>query len=333
MTIKGKSKKGVEKICDYISYYTKSGDAKNIIGSSNIFNEEGFDVWSFKKLIFLDYYIKPFLDITLNQDCKCFFIDLFSSCGANKSEDIISIGSPIISILKGIFPNSAKNRNNKFCKWFFVESDENYSKALKTRVEKTFEIVNERYSENLRIDKDAKILCGDCNNVIDLIIKEIYKVAGKDKFCVLIFVDPYSFTNIEWTTWEKIASLRYVDVIFTFPIGTLKRGLSCKDIERYLPPSLKGKDILNIPETFEKAYARGILNITQRGQIWHYQKGIPATIDRNVELYRIELFTYSKKGLEISLSISNMLESLKAEDLRKIIDQVLGKTTSLNDFF
>ncbi len=27
-------------------------------------------------------------------------------------------------------------------------------------------------------------------------LEEIYKESGKDKFCVLIFVDPYSFTNI-----------------------------------------------------------------------------------------------------------------------------------------
>src|SRR3989344_513199 len=96
---------GKKEISDYIEYYTKSEDAKNITNSSEIINKEGFDVWSFKKLIFLEYYIKPYLNILLSRGYKCYFIDFFSSCGVNKieNENITSIGSPIISLLKGIF--------------------------------------------------------------------------------------------------------------------------------------------------------------------------------------------------------------------------------------
>jgi len=208
-----------KEISKYIEYYTKSEDTKKIIESSKIINEEGFDLWSFKKLILLEYYIKPYLSILLNRNYKCFFIDFFSSCGANKieGEEITSIGSPIISLLKGVIPNKSKNRNNRFHKWFFIDNQEDYCKALECRIIKTLEIINKRYKEKLKINEDVKILCGDCNEKIIDIIKDIKKEEN-NKIAVLAFIDPYTFTNIKWKTWEKLLDLTYVDIIFTFTL-------------------------------------------------------------------------------------------------------------------
>ena len=117
----------------YFKKYTSSADAKAIINSSKVINEDGFDLWSFKKLIFLDYYIKPYLQILQNQKIKCIYIDFFSGCGANKIEgkkDFSSIGSPIISILGGIIPNKKKKYNNRFDKWYFIDSNQNFCDAL-----------------------------------------------------------------------------------------------------------------------------------------------------------------------------------------------------------
>ena len=113
------NKIGKKKFLNYIKGFTTSEEANDIINSSKIFNEEGFNLWSFKKLIFLEYYIKPYLTILSEKyKCKCIFVDFFSSSGANKveKENIISLGSPIVSLLKGVIPNKRKNINLRFYK-------------------------------------------------------------------------------------------------------------------------------------------------------------------------------------------------------------------------
>ena len=109
---KNPSKK--KEIIDYIFEYTTSNEAKEIIDSSKIINKGGFDLWSLKKLMFLDFYIKLHLQILENKGYKCIFLDLFSSCGANECKDTKAIGSPIISLLKGVIPNKIKKINKSW---------------------------------------------------------------------------------------------------------------------------------------------------------------------------------------------------------------------------
>ena len=56
-----------KEIAGYIKDYCLSNEAKEIINFSRVIGKKGFDLWSFKKLIFLDYYIKIHLQILENQ--------------------------------------------------------------------------------------------------------------------------------------------------------------------------------------------------------------------------------------------------------------------------
>lgn len=334
---KVKSKK---EILDYIRNYTKSEDAKTIIKCSEIINSEGFDVWSFKKLIFLEYYIKPFLYIFENNNFKCVFIDFFSSCGANRvdTENIDSIGSAIISILSGVIPNKSKNKNNRFYKWFFIDQNKDFCKALISRVEKTLEIVNTKFKEEIKLDNDVKILCGDSNKKLVEIVSYLKKESEKEKIAVLAFIDPYTFTNIEWESWKQLCTLKFVDIIFTFPIQTIERGYkNCKDLEIYLSPSVLSlfkeyKEISKIPDNeFESAYAKDISNLVSRS-INHYDLGIGVKSLENREIYRINLFTHCEAASKAVLPKAKELDKLNSNDLKEMLKQIKGEQTSLKDF-
>jgi three-Cys-motif partner protein len=326
----------VKEIKDYLKDYTFSDEAKPIINSSSTFNEEGFGVWSFKKLIFLEYYIYPFLLIALNQlNCKCFFIDLFSSSGANKCEEITSLGSPIISLLKGIRPNKKRKRNDRFCKWFFIEQDKILFDALKIRTEKAIQMLNSKYNETLILGTDIRLFCGDCNEKIDTVLEEIKTEVKDDKACILAFIDPYNFKNIKWETWKKLSSLKYIDIIFTFPIQSIERGSwACKDLNLYLPPSLvdllnKTDDISKIPEEeFEKKYAEELVNLVNRS-ITSYKVGISVKSLVNREIYRITLMSHSKKAVKICSNMAKKLDKLKTEDLKTILDSATNRQKTL----
>lgn len=329
-----------KEILDYIREYTSSDDTKKIINLNYIINKEGFDIWSFKKLIFLEYYLKLYLLILSDKyKSKCYFIDFFSSCGANKIEkgNIKSIGSPIISLLKGVIPNKKKNMNNRFFNWIFMEIDPTFCDVLKKRVEKTCEIIKEKTNEDLKIDKDIKIICGDSNNLIDDLVLELEKESKTERIAVLAFIDPYRFSAIEWQSVKKLLSLKYVDIIFTLSTGTLRRGVDiCKEKEKFLSPSLlkecSNKKFCDIPEEkIGDLYAKDIFDVVGRG-INFFRKGISVRNSVNTEIYRIELFSHSKKAVEIAESIAKKLDKLDYSTLSKLLDQTKGQP-SLKKWF
>ena len=180
--------------------------------------------------------------------------------------------------------------------------------------------------------EQEEILC----SLVDEVIEELEKEAEKNKIAVLAFIDPYTFSNIEWKTWEKLLKLKYVDIIFTFPTNTIKRGIPvCKNGEKYLPPSLiKFCDNINSiqEDKFIELYAKDIANLVNR-TIWHYKEGIKVKNTKNSEIYRIFLFTHSGPAIKLTMDIVKRLDNIAASDIKFIIEQIYGKLKSLKDYY
>ncbi|MBU1975999.1 MAG: three-Cys-motif partner protein TcmP, partial [Nanoarchaeota archaeon] len=191
--------------------------------------------------MFLEYYIKPFLDVSINKGFSCYYIDFFSGCGANcvGCGDKKSVGSPIISLIKGIYFNKRKQQHSRFNKWFFIDSNKQYCDALSDRVAKVSQHIydnttqNDGVSVSLTLDEDISIINKDCNKAIVDIVTEINNC--EKKISVLAFIDPFNYKNIIWQTWIELLKLKYVDIIFTMPISAMKRGLDQdKNCKKYL---------------------------------------------------------------------------------------------------
>jgi three-Cys-motif partner protein len=328
-------------VSDYIKEFIDR--AKELEGCSEFFNEYGSDFWSFKKLIFLAHYIRPFLDISIKNNYQPIYIDACAGCGINsiKKENVAVkfIGSPLISIIYGIHHIKKRNENNKFLKWFFVEKEDYYIE-LEKRIDalsKNIEMENNIKIEN---GKDVEILHGNFNDKIDEIINYIND-NYKNKISVLVFVDPYSFSEIDWNTIEKLYDkLKAVDLIYCFSSGTLKRALdSCSDekLKKVLPPSLKDKsrgELSLMPEeAFEEAFAEDIVNAARRS-ITYFGKGITTRNRVNTELYRIMFFTHLKQIAvkNITERICDDLNPLTAKELETITECVIGKAKNLKQF-
>ncbi|MFH1631018.1 MAG: three-Cys-motif partner protein TcmP [Candidatus Aenigmatarchaeota archaeon] len=327
-----KTKKPIE---NYVKDFVSVPQAKQITSVSSIVNDIGFDIWSFKKLIFLQNYIRPYLNIMRSRNCECFFVDLFSGCGANKikNDSICSIGSPIISLLSGVTYVKKRGIFNRFNRWFFVEENANYINPLTKRVSETVKIINDHHQTNIVDEKnDIDIIHGDCNEKIQDIVDTIISYAHP-RISVLAFIDPYKILNISWSTWEKLLSLKYVDIIFTFPLRTLHGSMQSAKIDRCLPPSLRERkdEILKMSdEEFSELYAKDIVSIVHR-DIYHYGKGIPVRNRKNTELYRIEMFSHSPSSFKICDGIYDELENLDFSMLETIKEVAMGKQKCLKD--
>jgi three-Cys-motif partner protein len=335
-----KNKRQKKEIPSYLKDFSFSDDARKIINSSSIFNKKGFGLWSFKKLIFLEYYIKPYLLILSNRyRKKCYFIDFFSGCGANsiEKEKINSIGSPLVSLLKGVIHNKSKNLNNRFFKWIFVEINSDFCDALQKRIDQTCKIIKERTGETLVNGQDIEVIPGDVNISIDKLVSKLEEESKSEEIAVLAFIDPYKFSAIQWETVKKLLHLRYVDVIFTMPTGTLRRGGdTCKQKEKFLSPSLlsacSNKRFCDIPEeNLGELYAKDIVNVMGRS-ISFFEKGASVRNSTNAEIYRIELFSHSNKAVQIAETITKKLDKINYNTLKKILDQAKGEQKTITEY-
>ncbi len=323
---------------DYIKDYSVSEDVKKIIEATHHLNTKGFDNWGFKKLIFLEYYLHPYL-LKLSKKTDCYYLDLFSGSGANKvgNKDYYSIGSAILSLLKGY--KKFKNGNIfRFHKWIFFEEDKENFDALSLRVKETIKLLNEKYGASLEMNKDIKLLNENSNDFILDCMEEI-KRDSEGKHCsILVFIDPYKFSEIKWETIEKILRLKYVDIIFTIPTSTLNRSLKvCSNLKEFLSPTLLKNYSENcmpnlFDESISKVYAKDIVNSISRS-IWFLSDNAISVKNRaNSELYKIELFSHNKNAVLIAEDCARRLRSIDCKTVDSLINQIKGNQSSLGDF-
>ena len=152
-----------------------------------VYNE--FKEWTPLKLIFLNYTLGMYTPIISKNFNYMFYVDLFSGSGINKINKDILIGSPFIATLK---------YGNKFNKLFFVDLNQEYTKALDKRLE-SLSITNK------------EVINENCNTAIEKILKEIEDYETKHIF---FFIDPNAM-EVNWETMKKVLSTKS-DIIFNF---------------------------------------------------------------------------------------------------------------------
>lgn len=162
------------------------------------------------KLEALKRYIEMFLIATKNMRWRAWnYIDLQSGPGKVKirrPHEII-LGSPLIAL----------NAPRPFTNYWFVDLDSENIKALKRRTD-----------QSERINKVITI-CGDCNAVVDDIVKSINETdrvyrEGIWPSLNLAFLDPEGL-ELEWSTVEKLASVNRMDLIINVSTSGFERNV------------------------------------------------------------------------------------------------------------
>jgi three-Cys-motif partner protein len=156
--------------------------------------------WSKAKHYYLEKYVNTFTtSMRKKWDGELYYIDLFAGSGkclARETEEEID-GSPLIAL----------NARYPFAGYFFVDSNK-----------EVLDVLSERCKSYPNFDK-IKFWLGDCNSVIDDIIKDIPR-----RSLSLAFIDPTGL-QFKFATLQKLAQ-RKVDLIITFPDGmAIKRNI------------------------------------------------------------------------------------------------------------
>ena len=303
------------------------------------------NIWSLKKLILLARYIPIHLNILTakkNGEYKyCdswFYIDLFSGPGANTiTNKVKSIGSPIISILKGIRFVKKRNEFERFTKWFFIDLNRGFCNALAKRSAIALKLTQKKcekeYGKSINASiEDIEILKGDCNTKIDNVLREIEQ---HERCSILVFIDPEGLKEIEWNTLKKLLEKKYVDVIYILSTVGLKRGINEQILGKNLPP-LTEKEKRKIlsrsysSEEYVKIFAKYILKELKRRRLFY--TSLPIINEKKTEIYRIVWASSSPGAAKAIKSTLDMLEHVKNEDLISIIKVISGEQTNLDRF-
>jgi len=298
------------------------------------------NVWTIKKLILLSRFIYPYLVIATDKKQNgtykyfnsWFYIDLFSGPGASSIGGMFDIiGSPIVSLLKGIHYIDKREDYIRFTKWFFGDVNKDFCSALEKRRNKTLELIEQKHKVTIP-KKDVHILPKDANKNIDTILNEIEKY---EKISILAFIDPEGFTEIKWSTLKKLFERKYVDIIYILSTGGVKRGLRPEHLEKNLPPLSDSEKTKYLSGKYSCAdlvemFVKKILKELHRYRLFYYS--IPIYNEKNTEIYRI-VWTSCSKGAASSVENTiNFLQRIKNEDLFRTIQVVLGKQLELKDF-
>lgn len=295
------------------------------------------NIWSVKKLILLSHYLYPYLSILTTKENgsykysdSWFYIDLFSGPGASIVNEygFEMLGSPIISLLKGIHYIKKRREHIRFTKWFFIEKNGTKCEALKKRVNIALEEIKLKY--NFPIPNSNVIIHqGDCNKKIDSILEEIENYKRPS---ILLFADPEGIVEIEWTTISKILSKKIVDIIYILSTGGFKRAVKKEHLEKNFPP-LSEEERSKIlsrkysSEALVEIFVKSILKEVKRYRIFY--ESLPIHNEKNTEVYRIVWTSCSRGAANAMKSTFELIKKISNEDILQAIQVIRGKQEKL----
>lgn len=158
--------------------------------------------WTEEKLNIFTSYLDAYLIALQNQKFKKIYIDAFAGTGEieTRDGDQYLIGSAKRALMS----------DKKFDQYYFIEADPQKATELQ-------EMINSEFPQMRRV---TKVYCGDANDKLAQIIKEVDWRFNR----ALLFLDPYA-TQVNWTTLENVAQTKSIDVWYLFPFSALERML------------------------------------------------------------------------------------------------------------
>jgi len=275
------------------------------------------NVWSIKKLLFLDYYIAGFVTIIRSPKSKfnkLFFVDTHCGSGLIKLEDALEgeifPGSPIVAALRA--------DKHPFTDYLFSDNDEASVNVLSKRLKANKAFVGKR-------DYHPQIM--DFNDAVDNAMKK--KEWGT---AFLFFIDSIGYKEIKWSSMQKIINIDTADIIFTFMTYTIERNRPIADDNATTAETFD--NFFGGPEWREFKTGEELLGLYRRKLESTGKKSYVIQVFKKGEnkLYDIIFVSRSTGAANIVDSVTNVLKYVDTELIHGIFEIVSKKTRPITDF-
>lgn len=158
--------------------------------------------WVKFKLDYLNRYLNIFENSMKDKWPIRIYIDILAGSGKNRlrKSDEILFGSPLLSLMT----------TPQFSYYIFNEFDSKTFNSLKTRID-AYPTSSEIFLFN-----------EDCNQIVDDVVNIINGFKGNS--LNFAFIDPEGL-NVKWSTIEKLATQKRMDLLFYYPEEALNRNI------------------------------------------------------------------------------------------------------------
>ena len=275
------------------------------------------DLWSIKKLLLLDYYVKPFVTIIKkNNFTNWYYVD--THCGPGligfQGKDLENErfpGSPLIAALRG--------KEYHFHEYIFSDIKEEEVSLLKERLSRLKPLTGDlKYSFNpTGFEKTVALI-------------ETKKARGN---AFLIFIDPTGFKEITWKLMKRLLNIETADIIFTFMTYAIafNKSKACGDTTiAQLIDAFFGNSDWNGCENGEalaESYRRQMLKYKRYAYI------IPVYKAGESIVYHMIIATNSKGGSNVFDDARKIMDVTTTEVFRDALKVISGKTKDLTEYF
>lgn len=192
--------------------------------------------WSDLKLEALRSYLPRYTQVLKNQPFELLYIDAFAGAGLREIVELdedevpeyeemmldLAMEQPQQGELFGEEPSTQKEAtgrhgsplialetNPPFHRFIFIEKDPESLSALREQVEAN-------YPHHLRLHR-VEFRVGDANDQLEDVLKRTW-----DSRRAVVFLDPFAL-HVKWSTIQKIARTRSIDMWFLFPAMAVNR--------------------------------------------------------------------------------------------------------------
>jgi three-Cys-motif partner protein len=272
-----------------------------------------YGFWSIKKEIALMYWSYPFQHIAKNHFESFYYIDLFAGSGLMKAENSFFVGSPVVAVNSTI-------RDKGFSKYICIEQAEDRKEVLEKRLNKVCE-----HHQTC----DPTVVQGDCNKEILNALKEH---APKGNTCFLAFVDPQSYSQLNWSTLETLMSYGKGDIILNFPTMGLTRNLNNAECRRSIS-AFVGDDfwIEEIGQLNIDSFLDYFLSKMKRFRSEVHS--LKVKDERNHRLFDL-VFATGSTGMNNALAdLTEKLDAFNTKTIKGIYSVVAKGQTQMQDFY
>ena len=270
------------------------------------------DVWSIKKLLALDYYVEPFVDIMHSKEFKeWYYIDPFCGSGLLRIKKHLFPGSPLVALFH--------TDNKPFSKYYLSDENAKYTYELKARIERILK------SKNMKVQIE--------NKKFSYMVEELFSGSRPSHWKdigYLAFLDPYGL-DVDWKSMERILRSGPVDIIFTFMTWAIvwnrNNQLAEGSITRYFGDS--NWKYLKTQDDFVNHYCNKI------HQFGYQNKYMTFTIDITVEggrRYDLILATQSVGGARVLNYLKDAVSCVTTQTIDDAFSVTVGDKTDLDSY-
>lgn len=292
-----------------------------LVNKISIIKNDGLSVspgaiWSLKKLLFLDYYVRAFVTIIRKNDFKnWYYVDTHSGTGLiGFEEDLVNErfpGSPLVSAFR--------SPDYRFTHYFFSDVEEASILALKERLQAIRPLTNE-------IDYTVQTM--DFKKTVEFV--ESKKQFGN---AYLIFVDPTGYSEIKWELMKKLLSIGTADIVFTFM--TYSVALNKENAHENAAAEQSFNEFFGNMDWKKCEDGNTLVELycSQMSQFKKYVHVIPVFQTGERKLYDLIIATNSKGGSNVIDDARRIMEVTTTELFRDALKVITGKATDITQFF